>query len=212
MILKINDIYVTSDIFGPQWNPILKIILFYIDTYTGLLVPELRILSMQKFEIKVQYLRSLQKYIVLLYKKFDNLYVHQKVITTLSGKVIINFKQANASALKHIVRKKPNVFSLSVARLFCCYLHLDSIRNLPAMASNVATKTTKSAESFLTSEDLYYWLTTWPTVSAQLKLVVIGLRRRQVSCQTRTILIFLRTNKVIRKLTINIISISFNIS
>ena len=77
--------------------------------------------------------------------------------------------------------RKPNVFSLSVARLFCCYLHLDSIRNLPAMASNVATKTTKSAESFLTSEDLYYWLTTWPTVSAQLKLVVIGLRRRQVS-------------------------------
>lgn len=54
-------------------------------------------------------------------------------------------------------------------------------RNLSMMASNVATKTTKSVETFQTSEDLYYWLTTWPTVSAQLKLVVIGLRRRQVS-------------------------------
>ena len=48
------------------------------------------------------------------------------------------------------------------------------------MAANIATKSPKNSETFATSEDLYYWLSTWPTVSAQLKLVVTGLRRRQV--------------------------------
>jgi hypothetical protein len=37
------------------------------------------------------------------------------------------------------------------------------------------------SESMLTSEDLYNWLNAWPTVSSQLKLVVVGLRRRQLS-------------------------------
>ena len=46
--------------------------------------------------------------------------------------------------------------------------------------SSVTAKPSK-CEAFLTSEDLHNWLSTWPTVSAQLKLVVIGLRRRQVN-------------------------------
>ena len=140
---------------------------------------------MHKFEVKVQYLRSLQKYIVLLYKKSDYFVRASKSQSPHypSGKVVINFKQLNASGQEHIVRKKPNLFSRPVVRFICCYLHLVSARNFRAMASNFATKATKSAESFLTNEDLYYWLTTWPTVSAQLKLVVIGLRRRQVSRQ-----------------------------
>jgi hypothetical protein len=46
--------------------------------------------------------------------------------------------------------------------------------------SSVTVKPSK-CEAFLTSEDLHNWLSTWPTVSAQLKLVVIGLRRRQVN-------------------------------
>ena len=53
------------------------------------------------------------------------------------------------------------------------------------MATAIATKQpksndAKSSESFNTSEELYYWLSSWPAISAQLKLVVIGLRRRQV--------------------------------
>jgi len=46
----------------------------------------------------------------------------------------------------------------------------------------MTSATTESrSESLLSSEDLYSWLNAWPNVSSQLKLVVVGLRRRQLS-------------------------------
>ena len=64
--------------------------------------------------------------------------------------------------------------------------------------STVSAKPSKSNnESFLTSEDLHNWLSTWPTVSAQLKLVVIGLRRRQVINTSLEIDLHLKSYKTV---------------
>jgi translation initiation factor 2B subunit (eIF-2B alpha/beta/delta family) len=44
----------------------------------------------------------------------------------------------------------------------------------------VSSKSLVKTAIFLTSDDFYHWLAAWPTVISQLKLIVVGLRRRQL--------------------------------
>lgn len=51
------------------------------------------------------------------------------------------------------------------------------MENIPA---GTYTPTPSKINTFKNSEDLYTWLGTWPSILAQLKLIVISLKRRQL--------------------------------